>query len=185
LLVDIPDEVEVMSDKEKTKFKTGDAIVHPVRGAGVIVRVEERQWRGSKSLYYRIKLLGQPSSSLMIPISTAETIGLRRAIARSNLSRVWSVLCANPETLPTDHKERYQVLEDQLHAGDVLKVAEAVRDMTWRQQQEGRLTTRGKQMYIEGMMLLAGEVAASQSIDLKDAEAQIQAKLNVAPVPMI
>ena len=53
--------------------------------------------------------------------------------------------------------------------------------MTWGLQQVGRLTTRGKQMYTEGMMLLAGEVAASQSIELKDAEAQIQAKLNVPP----
>ena len=136
-----------MNDKGEIKmFKSGDAIVHPFRGAGVVVRIEERQWRGSNRQYYRIKLLGQLSSSLMIPVSTAETIGLRRAISQSNLSSVWRVLGANPGTLPTDHKERYQVLEDKLHTGDVLKVAAAVRDMTWRLQQVGRLTTRGKQM---------------------------------------
>ena len=161
-------------------FKTGDAIVHPFRGAGFVVRIEERQWRGSDNQYYRIKLLGQLSSSLMIPISTAESIGLRHAISQSNLNSVWRVLRASPGALPTDHKERYQVLESKLHTGDVLKVAAAVRDMTWRQQQVGRLTTRGKQMYVEGMMLLAGEVAASQSIELKDAETQIQTKLDAA-----
>jgi CarD family transcriptional regulator len=168
-----------MNDKEKvTMFETGDPIVHPVRGAGVVERVEERKWRGSVNLYYRIKLLGQPASSLMIPISTAEAIGLRRAILCSNLSQVWRVLCADPRTLPTNHKERYQVLEGKLHAGDILKVAAAVRDMTWRQRQEGQLTTRGKQMYEEGMMLLAGEIAASQDIDLMDAETQIRTRLN-------
>lgn len=164
--------------KNKTRFKTGDPIVHPIRGAGVVVCVEERQWRGSSNLYYRIKLLGHPSSSLMIPFSTAETIGLRRAILQSNLNRVWHVLCADPGQLPTDHKERYQVLEDKLHAGDVLKVAEAVRDMAWRRQQKGSMTTRGKQMYDEGMMLLAGELAASQDIQVMDAEAQVRAKLD-------
>lgn len=173
-----------MSNKKKVKmFKTGDPIVHPVRGAGVVVRVEERQWRGSNNLYYRIKLLGHPSSSLMIPFSTAETIGLRRAISQSNLNRVWHVLCADPGMLPTDHKERYQVLEDKLHTGDVLKVAEAVRDMTWRRHQQGHLTTRGKQMYDEGMMLLAGELAASQDIQVMDAEAQIRTKLDESLAP--
>jgi RNA polymerase-interacting CarD/CdnL/TRCF family regulator len=164
-------------------FKTGDAIVHPVRGAGVVVRIEERPWRGSDNLYYRIKLLGQPSSSLMIPVSSAETIGLRRAIARSKLSRVWHVLRADPGVLPANHKERYQVLEDKLHAGDVLMVAEAVRDMTWRQQRQGSLTTRGKRMYDEGMTLLAGEIAASQDINMTDAEAQIRAKLSERLLP--
>jgi CarD family transcriptional regulator len=164
-------------------FKAGDAIVHPVRGAGVVVRIEEREWRGSANLYYRIKLLGQPTSSLMVPISTAETIGLRRAVSRSKLDRVWCVLCSDPGTLPADHKDRYQVLEDKLHAGDVLQVAEAVRDMAWRQKQEGSLTTRGKRMYEEGMMLLAGELAASQDIDLMDAEAQIRAKLGESLMP--
>ena len=164
-------------------FKAGDAIVHPVRGAGVIVCIEEREWRGNANLYYRIKLLGQPTSSLMVPISTAETIGLRRAISRSKLKRVWNVLRSDPGTLPADHKNRYQVLEGKLHAGDVLQVAEAVRDMAWRQKREGSLTTRGKRMYEEGMMLLAGELAASQDIDLMDAEAQIRAKLNESLTP--
>jgi RNA polymerase-interacting CarD/CdnL/TRCF family regulator len=35
-------------------FKSGDAIIHPVRGAGVVVRIEERQWRGSDNLYYKV-----------------------------------------------------------------------------------------------------------------------------------
>jgi RNA polymerase-interacting CarD/CdnL/TRCF family regulator len=166
------------SKKRQARFRAGDAIVHPVRGAGVVVRVEERPWRGDNSKYYRIRLLGQPSSSLMIPFATADTIGLRRAIPQSNLGQVWHVLRDDPGALPSNHKERYQVLESKLHAGDVLQVAEAVRDMTWRRQQEGTLTTRGKQIYEEGMMLLAGEIAASQDIELTDAKNQIQTKLS-------
>jgi CarD family transcriptional regulator len=164
-------------------FKAGDAIVHPVRGAGVVVRVEERQWRGSSDLYYRIRLLGQPTTKLMIPTGAAETIGLRRAIPRSKLKQVWRVLRAAPETLPTDHKKRYRLLEDKLHAGNVFQVAEVVRDMAWRQQQEGSLTTIGKRRYEEGMKILAGEIAAVQGVDLDDAEAQIRARLSESLSP--
>lgn len=164
-------------------FKAGDAVVHPVRGAGVVKGVEEREWRGSSAQYYRIGLLSQPGSSLMVPIETAKKIGLRRAIPQSRLRLVWGVLRADPSKLPPDHKERYQFLEDKLHAGKVLQVAEAVRDMAWRQQQEGRMTTRGKRMYEEGMTLLAGEIAATQSIGLADAETQVREKLKESLSP--
>ena len=165
------------------RFEAGDAIVHPVRGAGVVVRVEERQRRGGNDLYYRIELLGQPGTSLIIPISLAKTLGLRRAIPQSKLNQVWHVLCADPKTLPADHKERYKLLEDKLHTGDVFQVTEAVRDMAWRQQREGRLTTMGKRMYEEGTNLLAGEIAASQGVDVADAEAQIRARLEEHLLP--
>jgi RNA polymerase-interacting CarD/CdnL/TRCF family regulator len=158
-------------------FKEGDAVVHTNRGAGVIRRVEERQWRGADALYYRIGLLSQPGSSLMIPVGAAKGLGLRRAASQSRLSKVWKVLGTDPQKLPKEHKERYQLLEDKLHAGDVLQVAEAVRDMAWRRHREGRLTTRGKQMYEEGMTLLAGEIAASKGIDIADAETQVRDRL--------
>ena len=166
-------------------FRAGDAVIHPVRGAGVVVRVEKRQWRGDSALYYRINLLGQPGTRLMVPVSAADTLGLRRVIPRSKLSKVWRVLRAAPKTLPANHKKRYELLDDRLHAGDVFQVAEVVRDMAWRQQREGSLTTIGKQRYEEGMKILAGEIAAVQGVDLDDAEAQVRAKLMESLSPTI
>jgi RNA polymerase-interacting CarD/CdnL/TRCF family regulator len=56
--------------------------------------------------------------------------------------------------------------------------------MAWRRKQQGNLTTRGKRMYEEGMMLLAGEIAATQDIALIDAEAQVRAKLDESLSPV-
>jgi CarD family transcriptional regulator len=161
-------------------FQAGDAIVHPIRGAGVIVRIEERMWRGGNSLYYRIKLLDQPTTRLMIPTSEADTLGLRPAIAQSEVDRVWRVLGSKPQSLPSNHKERYKVLEDKLYAGDVFQIAEVVRDMAWRRQMEGSLTTVGKRRYDESVRMLAGELAAVQGIDVSDAEAQILEKVRAS-----
>jgi CarD family transcriptional regulator len=158
-------------------FKAGDAIVHPIRGAGVVERVEERHWRGSDDLYYRINLLNQPGTKLMVPTGAAEALGLRRAIPLSELNKVWHVLLAIPNELPTKHKIRYQLLDDKLHTGDVFQVAEVVRDMAWRRQRKGHLTITGKRKYEEAISILAGEIAAVQDSDMDDAEAQIQAKL--------
>ena len=159
-------------------FKAGDAVVHRVRGAGVVVGVEERQWRGSSEMYYRIQLLNSTKSRLMVPASAAEKIGLRHPIPQSKLEQVWRVLLAHPRTLPTDHKERYALLAAKLSARDVLRVAEVVRDMAWRRRHRGRLTMRGTQMYEDGMMRLAGEIAVVQHIELIDAETEIRNKLD-------
>lgn len=159
-------------------FKAGDTVIHPIRGAGVVIGVEERQWRGRSEMYYRIQLLSSPESRLLIPTSFAEEIGLRHVIPQSKLEQVWGVLLADPGTLPTDHEERYALLGAKLNTGDVLQVAEVVRDMAWKQRNKGHLTMRGKQMYNDGMMLLAGEIAIVQDVERTDAEAEIRTKLN-------
>jgi CarD family transcriptional regulator len=113
----------------------------------------------------------------MIPTSTAQTLGLRHVISQSKLKKVWRVLCAAPKELPSDHKKRYELLNDKLRTGDVFQVAEVVRDMAGRQQQKGKLTTVGKRKYEAGINILAGEIAAVQDVDLSEAEAQVREKL--------
>jgi RNA polymerase-interacting CarD/CdnL/TRCF family regulator len=83
------------------------------------------------------------------------------------------VLKDDPEILPTDHEQRYELLKDRLRDGDALHIAATVRDMAWREKTERRLTKQGKQLYEESLTLLAGEVAIAQDSDLSDAEAQI------------
>ena len=95
------------------------------------------------------------------------------------------VLCDDPRKLPRDHKDRYAMIEEKLQSGDALEVAAAVRDMAWRRKQEGKFTTRGKRFYEEAMMLLAGEIAAVQDIEVKDAAGQVNERLQerLTPVP--
>jgi CarD family transcriptional regulator len=104
-------------------------------------------------------------------------VGLRHVISKSKLEKVWRVLCSAPKELPSDHKKRYKILNDRLHAGDALQVAGVVRDMAGRQKQKGRLTTVGKQKYEAGIDMLAGEIATVQDVDLGKAKAQIREKL--------
>ncbi|MCP4539237.1 MAG: hypothetical protein GY832_19040 [Chloroflexi bacterium] len=158
-------------------FKVGDAIIHPIRGAGIIMSLMKRQWHGNDEMYYKVRLLSHPGSNLMIPTSTAKARGLRHVISKTKLEKVWRVLRSAPKELPSDHKERYETLSDRLHTGDALQIAGVVRDMAGRQQQKGRLTTVGKRKYEAGINILAGEIAAVQDVDLSKAEAQIREKL--------
>jgi RNA polymerase-interacting CarD/CdnL/TRCF family regulator len=158
-------------------FQVGDAVVHPVRGTGVVVGFEELQQQENSRLYYVIELLGLPESSLLIPVKSAEKKNLRPVIPEAQLDQVWKVLDDQPAVLPSEHKTRYKLLEDKFQSGDTLLIAEAVRDMTWRQQHDKGLTGRGQRIFQRGMRLLAAEVAATQGIELQDAEDQIRHRL--------
>ena len=164
-------------------FKTGDAVFHPVRGAGVVTGIKNRKWDGEKQRYYTIKLLSHPGTRVMVPASNAKKIGLRHAMSQARLKKVWCVLRDDPQRLPKDHKDRYAVIEEKLHSGDAFEVAGAVRDMAWRRKQEGRLTTKGKRLYDEALMLLVGEIAAVQEIEIEEAKGRVHAKLQECLAP--
>ena len=144
----------------------------------MVTAVEERRLRGDSDEYYSIEMMGEPSMRLMVPTDAAEDVGLRRAIAKSRLGKLWRVLRGDPEGLPEDHKKRYNYLRDKLAEGDTYEVAATVRDIAWREQEEGRLTTVDKRIYDEGMALLAGEVAATQGIEMAAAEKEINSRLS-------
>jgi RNA polymerase-interacting CarD/CdnL/TRCF family regulator len=160
-------------------FEKGDPVVHPVRGAGIVRGFEKLRRKGRDRLYYIIELLGLPDSSLMIPVKQngEETKILRPPISESNLRSVWEVLSDEPQTLPSAHKTRHKMVEDKLHTGDIMKTAEAVRDMAWREHTEKGLTSRGKRIYERGITLLSAELAAAQGLELTDAQTQIQEQM--------
>lgn len=156
-------------------FEKGDAVVHSVRGAGIVKGFEKLRRKGRDRLYYIIELLGLPDSSLMIPVKQngEETDVLRPPISESNLTTVWEVLSGQPQTLPSAHKTRHRLVEEKLQTGEILETAEAVRDMAWREHTEKGLTSRGKRIYERGLTLLSAELAAAQGFELKDVKSQI------------
>jgi RNA polymerase-interacting CarD/CdnL/TRCF family regulator len=78
--------------------------------------------------------------------------------------------------LPDRYKELRYLLQGKLGTGDIFQVAEAVRDMAWRQR-ETHLSATIKQLYEEGIRLLVGEIAATQDIEFVDADTQFRARL--------
>jgi CarD family transcriptional regulator len=158
-------------------FQVGDLLVHPNYGTGVVTEIRERHSLGAGKRYYSIKLLGDPETTVMVPLGKEERVGLRRPIPKTRLGRLWHILRAEPETLPSEHKERYALIEEKLQEGDVFQIAEVVRDLAWRRTRERPLTQIGKRLYQESLEFLASEVAGVQDSDVEMAETQIAERL--------
>jgi RNA polymerase-interacting CarD/CdnL/TRCF family regulator len=116
----------------------------------------------------------------MVPVGKEDNFGLRPPVPKDRLSRLWRILRAKPEDLPSDHKKRYAVIEEKLQDGDFFQIAEAVRDLAWRREEKRRLTTVGKRLYETGLGFLASELAAVQGSDVDTAEAEISEKLEAS-----
>ena len=160
-------------------FKVGDKIVHPSHGAGVITEIKALKFFGADGKqYYSIELVSEPGTVVMVPIHDSDKVGLRHPVSASRLSRVWRQLCAPPQTLPSDHNERYRIVREKLDDGDVLQIAEILRDLWWKDHTVRKLTSEGKRLFDRGLRLLASEVAVAQDRDLNDAEAQISQLLD-------
>jgi len=159
-------------------FHVGDKIVHPGHGAGVVVEIKALAFLGrEKKRYYSIDLLSDPGTIVMVPVRDADKVGLRRPMPSSKVKQVWGVLRSDPQVLPSDHKERYAVIQDKLHGGEPLRIAEALRDMARRKEEKRSLTTEGKRLYDRAMKLLSAELAVVQDSDTSTAESEISKRL--------
>jgi CarD family transcriptional regulator len=161
-------------------FQVGDTVVHPHYGAGVITEIQERHSLGPRKRYYSIELLGDPQTTVMVPLGKEESVGLRQPIPKARLSRLWRILRAKPQALPDEHKERYAVIENKLQEGDIFQIAEAVRDLAWRREEKRKLTKVGGRLYETGLGFIASELAGVQGSDVDTAEAQIAERLNAS-----
>ena len=161
-------------------FQIKEAVVHPQYGTGVITEIKKRHIFGQGKRYYSIDLLGEPGTTVMVPVGKEESIGLRRPIAKDKVNHLWRILRAKPDDLPTDHKQRYALIEAKFQNCDFFEIAEAVRDLAWRREEKRRLTTVGKRLYETGLGLLSSELAAVQGSDVDMAEAEIAERLEAS-----
>ena len=70
------------------------------------------------------------------------------------------------------------MLQEKISSDVFSVVAEAVRDMFWKDHRVRSLTIEGKRLYERGMVLLASEIAVVQGCDFADAETKITSVLS-------
>ena len=158
-------------------FDVGDAVYHPTNGAGVIANLQSMPTLRKGQKFYKIRMLGKGKTVLMVPVSKAEELGLRRAVSKEMVREVLEVLAADPTDLPKKHKRRYKVCQDKLDTADTIQIAEVVRDLTWRRLKNDKLNVPGRRIYKKALKLLVGELAVAQDVSLQDAEEQINEAL--------
>jgi CarD family transcriptional regulator len=154
-------------------FKVGDKVVHPAHGAGVIAAVEQKDVLDDFNRYYVIDLAAQ-AMKLMVPVRTADEIGLRRVATKKGIKQILRILGGESNELPDDFKKRQAVIRDRLREGSAESLATVVRDMAHRGRAKTYSPTEAR-VYDQARGMLGGEMALALGIDVPTALERIDA----------
>ena len=144
-------------------FEVGETVVYPHHGAATIVEVKTRVIKGNEKLYLKLNV-AQGDLVIEVPAENVELVGVRDVIDKKGLNQVFEVLKAPFVEEPTNWSRRFKANGEKLGSGDVMKVAEVVRDL-WRRDQDRGLSAGEKSMLAKARQILVSEMALAEKID--------------------
>ena len=159
-------------------FKVGDTVVYPHHGAALIEAIEIKTIGGREREYLVLKV-AQGDLTVKVPAENAEVVGVRDVVGQEGLEQVFEVLRAPHTEEPTNWSRRYKANLEKLASGDVIKVAEVVRDL-WRREHDRGLSAGEKRMLTKARQILVGELALAEATDDGNAESRLDEALAAA-----
>jgi CarD family transcriptional regulator len=149
-------------------FAVGDTVVYPHHGAALIESIEMRQIGGEERKYLVLRV-AQGDLTVRVPADNVDLVGVRDVVNQEGLDRVFEVLRQPYTEEPTNWSRRYKANLEKLASGDVIKVAEVVRDL-WRRDQDRGLSAGEKRMLAKARQILVSELALAEHKDEDEAE---------------
>jgi CarD family transcriptional regulator len=148
-------------------YKIGDKVVYPHHGAGTVVKREKREVLGEKREYLTIKILHN-DMTVNVPSENAEAVGLRKVIGEDMVKVVVKALTGGGTAMPKNWNRRFKHNRDKMKTGDILELAEVVRNLSLRDSEKG-LSTGEKQMFVKAKKILASELMYAKDMDEEEA----------------
>jgi CarD family transcriptional regulator len=148
-------------------YKVGDKVVYPHHGAGTVVKKEKREVLGEKREYLTIKILHN-DMTVNVPCENAEAVGLRKVIGEDMVKVVVKALTGGGTQMPKNWNRRFKHNRDKMKTGDILELAEVVRNLSLRDSEKG-LSTGEKQMFVKAKKILASELMYAKDLDEEEA----------------
>lgn len=139
-------------------FTVGDIISYPMHGVGVVESIETHTVLGETAEYYMLRfMLGRITA--MVPVATAEDVGLRAIISDDECRAVIEFMKLDGEVDNDNWNQRFRENMDKLKSGDIYAVADVVRCLARRERERG-LSAGERKMYLGARQVLIAELSA-------------------------
>jgi CarD family transcriptional regulator len=146
----------------KPDFKKKEYIVYPAHGVGQIVDIEEREVAGVNLSLYVITF-DKDKMTLRVPIAKAKAVGMRRVSGPDVIKNALTTLKGRARIKRTMWSRRAQEYEAKINSGDLISIAEVVRDLH-RGEGQPEQSYSERQLYEAAIDRMAREVAAADGI---------------------
>ncbi len=160
----------------KQGFKPTEYIVYPAHGVGQIMAVEEQEVAGFKLELYVISFV-KDKMILKVPTPKSVSVGMRKLAGPEVVKRALDTLTGRARIKRTMWSRRAQEYEAKINSGDLVAIAEVVRDL-YRSDAQPEQSYSERQLYEAALDRVAREIAVvhklTETESLKLIEAQLQ-----------
>ena len=159
-------------------FEIGDYVVYPKHGVGRVVEIQSQHIAGA-SLDLFVLRFEKERMTLRVPINKAEGVGMRKLSSQATMNEALTSLKGKPRIKRTMWSRRAQEYEAKINSGDLVSIAEVVRDLH-RAEDQPEQSYSERQIYEAAIGRLARELAAMENIDEPAAQQKIEQVLKAA-----
>ncbi|SMO55700.1 CarD family transcriptional regulator [Paracoccus laeviglucosivorans] len=164
-----------MSKTKKTEFRPDDFVVYPTHGVGRIVSIEEQEIAGLRLEMFVISF-EKDKMTLRVPTARASEIGMRGLSTPDLVDRALETLKGKARVKRAMWSRRAQEYEQKINSGDLMSIAEVVRDLH-RNDDQREQSYSERQLYEAALDRLTREVAAVGGMDETGAQKKVDAAL--------
>ena len=148
---------------KKPSFKIGELVVYPAHGVGKISNVEEQEIAGIKLELYIVDF-EKEKLRLKVPTNRAEQKGMRHLADRVMIEQAMKVIRGRARIKRTMWSRRAQEYDAKINSGDLISVAEVVRDL-YRSERQPEQSYSERQLFEQALARFARELAAVRKVD--------------------
>jgi len=163
------------SRKTRMGFRTNEFIVYPAHGVGRIVDIEQQEIAGAKLELFVIAF-ERDKMTLRVPVTKVDSVGMRKLSESDVIAKAFKVLRMRPRIKRTMWSRRAQEYEAKINSGELIAIAEVVRDL-YRSERQTEQSYSERQLYEAALDRIAREVAMARKVDEHVAVAEIEAEL--------
>ena len=159
-------------------FKVGQKVVYPNHGIGTIEQIEQKQIGAVALPFYTLRLAAT-NSLVLVPVSNAIEVGLRRPISSGECESLFKTLAGDFATPANDWKDRFKENTEKMQKGNLLEIAEVLKSLLVLQA-EKPLSFREKKMLDRARHMLVTELTMARRIPETESVTALQKALGKA-----
>src|SRR5450432_63341 len=171
----IPKKIPANSNSKKHEFKMNDHVVYPTHGVGRIMKIEEQEVAGTRLELFVIAF-EKDKMILRVPTLKAKAVGMRKLSTPDVVATALNTLKGRARIKRTMWSRRAQEYEAKINSGDLVSIAEVVRDLH-RAGGQPEQSYSERQLYEAALARMAREVAAIERIDEPTAVKRVESAL--------
>ena len=164
---------------QRQGFKTNEFVVYPAHGVGQILAIEEQEIAGARLELFVINFM-KDKMTLRVPTAKVANVGMRKLSDPALVKKALETLKGRARVKRTMWSRRAQEYEAKINSGDIVAIAEVVRDL-YRSESQPEQSYSERQLYEAALDRLSREIAVVQHSTETEAVKEIESQLAKSP----